>query len=404
MYFAYTAKRADGHTISSTVEADSLTAARAALRREGLFVLKIGAQAIASRQFELPLLNRRGKTGRGDLMMFFSQLNVMCQAGIELAESLRNATQQVINPAFRKVLEAVCQDVEAGVAFSEALSRHPKVFSPTLVAGISAGEQTGDLGSVLERLSLMVRNEMKLQSNIRGMLMYPAVLAAVTMLVLVAMIFIILPQFARVFEDMEKTPPALTQVVIGFGVFMRSHWLASAGFMAVAAFGFATAVKTPAAARAMDEFLLKFRLCRKTSQSLLAGRMLRLMGTLLGSGVPLLKTIELCRSSCKNRLYQELLTDTERSVINGEGLAAVMMQSTILPGGVPQMIQTAERSGKLGQVLLTIGEFYEEEGERRLRDLVKIAEPVIIVALGGIVALIMLSILVPMMDVTTGKF
>ena len=400
MLFAYTAKNPGGQTVTARLECESLASARAHLRREGLFVVTI-EEASRARTSVSTAQRWMQRVSANDLMMFLSQLTIMTQAGVDLAEALHNATEQTLNPSFQKVLKQVCDDVSSGQSFSAAMSKHPHAFTPALVAGVEAGERTGEIAPVLSRLTQLIRNDVKLRSSIKSMMMYPAVLSAVTLLVVVALTFIVLPQFAEVFEDMGRTPPPLTQAIVGFGVALRGNWMIAAGIAAIAAVAGLISSKTEAAKRLRDRTLLHFFLFRKPARALVTGRMLRLLGTLLNSGVPLLDCLKLCQKAISNRLFVDLLKDCEAAVVNGEGLAATLNRTPILPAGVGQMIRTAERSGNLAGVVQTIGEFYEDEGERYLRDVVKIAEPVIIVNLGGVVAVIVLAVLLPLLDVTT---
>jgi type II secretory pathway component PulF len=335
------------------------------------------------------------------MMMFMSQMTIMCQSGVDLAEALTNVTSQITKPKLRLTLEQVAEDVRNGISFSEAASKHPTVFNNSFIAGITAGEQSGEIEAVLERLTQLMRKDVKLKGTIRSMLMYPLVLCCITAMVFAALMFFVLPQFSGVFKDLDRPAPPLTAVLLGLGATLRSNivtiFVVAGGLVCASLFLF----RQPSFHLARDKFLLKFFLIKNTTSCLIAGRLLRLLGTLLSAGVPLVDCIRLCRRSTRNRPFQDLFEAVEDGVMHGEGLAKKMFESTFLPKGAAQMVKTAESSGRLGDILQTLGEYYEDEGERHLRDLVKIAEPAIIVGLGGVVAVIVLAVLIPLLDVTT---
>ena len=402
MNFSYTAKRSSGETIRNFIESDSMTAARQALRREGLFVVSIAKkESSLDRSLASSGLGFKKRVSATDLMIFMSQLTIMCQSGVDLSEALNNVTSQITKPFFRKTLDAVSEDVSNGISLSEAVAKHPEVFSSSFVAGITAGEQSGEIVSVLERLTHLMRNDVKLKGAVRSMLTYPFVLCAITAMVFTALLFFVLPQFATVFADLGKPAPPLTQFLLDLGSTLRKNIVVVLTAIGAAVVTCIAASRSEAVLLTRDKFILNFSLLKKTSRSLIAGRLLRLLGTLLSSGVPLVDCIVLCRKSTNNRLFKQLFVTVEADIMQGEGLAKAMVISKFLPDGAAQMIKTAERSGKLGSVLQTIGEFYEDEGERYLRDVVKIAEPAIIVCLGFVVATIVLAVLVPLLDVTT---
>lgn len=190
---------------------------------------------------------------------------------------------------------------------------------------------------------------------------------------------------------------------MSFGQTVQSNvWLLLATAV-IAGIAIAAASKTSQFKRFIDHGILHFPVLNKAARSLISGRVLRLLGTLLSAGIPLTDCIQLCRRSSKNLLFQQLFQRIESDVLNGDGLSKSLLSVSFLPIGAAQMIQTGEKSGNLGNVLQSIGEYYEEEGERHLRDTIKIAEPAMIVLLGAVVAVIVLAVLIPLLDVTTAS-
>ena len=405
MKFQYQAKKRSGEATSGELESSSIGEARQQLRAQGLFVsslspVKVGGAKSSAGAAGLRLF---GRITKSDLVMMMSQLTIMCQSGIDLAEALENVAQQCTKPAFRTVLEKVHADVSNGSAFSDALKKHPQAFDEMFVAGIASGEHAGTITQVLERLTYLIRGDLRLQSTVWSMLMYPMVLCGVTFLVLNALIFFVLPQFATVFETLEKPVPPLTQLLLDTGTFVRGHLAIVLGSFLGVVIAAAVLRKTQFVRRVWDYATLHVIVVRNATRALLTGRTFRMLGTMLMSGVPLVDGIRLCRSASRNQLFRDLFRQVEQDVLMGEGLGRTLLSAPFLPIGAAQMVVTAERSGKMGEVIKNVGEYYEEQGERSLRDLVKIAEPAVIVFLGVVVAGIVLSIVLPMLDVSTSS-
>jgi type II secretory pathway component PulF len=398
MKYRYKAKNRDGTSLLNELEADSVADARTKLRAQGLFVLEVtaaGQSGVEARE----LWQRR--VSKTDLLMLMSQLTIMCQSGVDLAESLRNLALQCPRPSLKAVLEKVYNDVSSGMSFSLALKRHPRIFDEAFVAGIAAGECSGTITVVLERLTYLIRGEIRLRSTVWSMLMYPIVLCSVTFVVINAMVFFVLPQFSKVFEDLGRQPPPLTRMLLSVGAFASQNGAVILGGVALLAVALHFARKTAVARQLCDHFILHAVVVRSSTRALSTGRIFRLLGTMLQSGVPLVDCIRLCRDASNNRIFKRLFDSVEQDVLNGQGVAKSLLAATFLPAGAAHMVATAERSGRLGQVLQTVGEFYEDEGERHLRDMIKILEPAIILSLGLVVSIVVLSVVLPLLDVST---
>jgi type IV pilus assembly protein PilC len=217
------------------------------------------------------------------------------------------------------------------------------------------------------------------------------------------MLFFVLPQFATIFRDMEREVPPLTSVLLSFGTGIRENWVVLAVLLG-AALGFTIGFrKHPSVRRLFDRTLLNAAFLKNSARALIAGRVFRLLGTMLDSGVPLLESVQLCRNASRNVLFRDLFAQVEQEILQGEGMSKTLVEATFLPPGAAHMVSTGERTGKLGDVLQSVGEYFEDEGERQLRTLVKMLEPAIIIGLGGVVGVVVLSIILPLLDVTTAS-
>ena len=269
------------------------------------------------------------------------------------------------------------------------------------VASIAAAEASGTVTEVLQRLAEMLRNEIRMRNGIMAAISYPAILLGVAFIVVNALVFFVLPQFSKVFEQMGRPAPPLTRFLLDGSTLIRSYWVLIVLVAAVVIVGATQLWRMPAARRYVDWFVLNAVLLRSATRSLYAGRVFRLVGTLLQSGVPLLDAVRLCRGSVRNVLFRQFFDRIESDVMTGKGLAGAVAEADFVPAGASQMLATAERTGKLGYVLGLIGEHFEDEGEQRLRQIVRLAEPAVIVFLGGVVAMVVLAVILPLLDIST---
>lgn len=346
---------------------------------------------------------RRSGVSKTDLMLVTTQLSIMTRAGMDLADAVATVAKQTQNAKVRVVLERVHLQLQEGRSFSAALAEQVHVFGEAFVASVAAGEASGNLTDVLMRLKDLLRNDVRMRSTIRGTLMYPIILTVVAITVVAAMVLFVLPQFATVFRNMGRPAPFLTQLLLDTGEFLRG-WIWLLGFLFCAsAFGIVRFWSSPPLQRLRDRILLNTHGLRNGVRALLTGRVFRLIGTMLISGVPFLDSIRLCRRAVGNIYYRDLFDRIEAEVLAGKSIAPILASSTCIPGGAAEMIATAERTGNLGMVMEMVGEFYEDEGERRVRDLVRLLEPAIIVVMGAIVAVIVAAVMLPLFDLSSSS-
>lgn len=400
MQFRYTAKTMTGDTVSGALAADSRSAAQAQLREQGLFVVGWQADARQARA-RAAVRGRRRRISRKDLLTFTSQFAVMTQAGIDVGTALSTLAHQCSNLTFRESLEKVHAEVMAGKSLSTALKLYPNLFGGSYVATVTAGEASGKLPLVLSRLAAMQRAELRFQTTRRTLLAYPTVLAVVATLVVLGLMFFVLPQFAGVFEQFEMPLPAITQALLAISAVLEAQWLLCIALALGALTAIIAMIKSDQGRYLRDYLLLHSRYVRDVARATLVGRAFRLLGIMLDSGVPLLDGLRLTRSSIGNRLFRSLFDQLEADVLNGRGLAPALTKVEFLPNGAAEMIMTGERTGTLAMVSQVMGEFYEEEGESRLRELATLIEPLIIIVMGVVVAFVVLSVMLPLFDFAT---
>jgi type II secretory pathway component PulF len=396
--YAYTAKSRTGETTQGVLAADSPQQVRQVLRQQGLFALSV-AEAPGGRRGGAE--RRRGRVAPRELMAVTSQWAIMTRAGIDVAGALESLARQCPSASLRATLHDVHREVMEGKAVSAALRNHIGVFGNAYVASVAAGEASGQLPQVLDRLAKMQRCELRLRSTRRALMAYPIVLSSVSGLVILGLMFFVLPQFAGVFAQFDVALPAITQFLLWVSGELRFRWWLWAALIAGAAAGFKAFRASDYGRRWWDHMLLHAAMIRHVSRNLLTGRAFRLLGIMIDSGVPLIEGLRLTQSSIQNVLFRDLFDRLQADVLNGRGLADALAAAPFLPNGAVEMISTAERTGSLGMVTQVMGDYYEEEGETKLRELATLVEPIVIVVMGLVVACIVLAVMLPMFDFAT---
>lgn len=345
--------------------------------------------------------SRGPKVGKRELVDMTSQMAIMMQAGVDMASALESLVRQCKSPVLRGVLQDVHERVLGGNSVSDSMSHYPRVFNVTYIASISAGEAAGRLPEVLRQLADLLRGELRLKNSIRTMMAYPAILCGVSGVVLLALILFVLPKFAEIFSDFDAPLPAITQFLIVISQELRFRfWLWGPVFALIG--GGLYAFRVSNTGRLFwDGFTLNAPIVRDVTRSLLIGRICKLLGIMIDSGVPLLDSLRLARSSLKNTLYRNLFDELEDDVLNGRGLATALLNSEFVPGAASEMVVTAEKTGTLGMVTQMIGIHFEEEGESKLKELVALAEPAITVVMGFLIAMIVMSVMLPLFDLSS---
>jgi type II secretory pathway component PulF len=301
----------------------------------------------------------------------------------------------------RKILAQVHKDVTGGKSISDAMHAQAAVFGDAYVASVAAGEAAGKLPEVLSRLAQFQRTELRVRATVRTLLAYPTLLTAVSSLVVIGLVTFVLPKFVDIFGQFDVSLPVITQVVVAISDVLRQHIFIWLPFLLAAIVGLIVSRNVEGGRRKWDYAMLNLPILRDITRAFYIGRTFRLLGLMIESGVPLLEGLKLTRNSVRNILYRKLFDELEDSILNGRGLAASLINAGFVPAVAAEMVVTAERTGTLGMVTELMGEHYEEEGESKLRELATILEPLIIVAMGVVVATIVMAVMLPMFDIAT---
>jgi type II secretory pathway component PulF len=345
-----------------------------------------------------------GKVSDRELIFFTSQLSLLMETGSSLTESLSTIETQIANRSLREAVQQVSLDVQSGKMLSTALGRKPKLFTSIYVSMIRAGETGGFLVEMLHRLVQILKLKNDLKTKIKSAMAYPAVLIVMSTGVLVFMVTFVLPRFAALFEGKEAILPATTKVLMAASSFAVDRWPLLLGGLVALIVGALFAARSTQGRIFLQRLILRVPLIGVTCRILYASRLLRTLGVMLESGIPLLDGVEVTRGTVGNREYVTFLDHVEESVKEGKSLSEPFAQSPLFAPVVKQMVHTAEMTGSTGTVMLKMADYYEEEMEVRLKTLTAMLEPLIVVVMGSVVGFIAMSLFLPLFKISRSGF
>jgi type IV pilus assembly protein PilC len=324
----------------------------------------------------------------------------MISSGVTILRALYVLEQQTESKPLRETLIKVRKDVEAGLAFSDALERHPKVFSPLYVAMIRSGETGGVLEESLQRISDQLEKEDALRRQVRAAMVYPSVVISFAMIVMLALVAFIVPVFAKVFKDFGGKLPALTQFTVGMSHMLTHRWYILILLTGAAVFGFVKWKKSTWGRPQWDTLKLRVPLkIGDTVQKVALARWSRTFSALVSSGVPILQAIEIVGQTAGNAVVERSMSQVTDSVKRGGTIAAPLKDKPVFPAMVVDMIGVGEETGALDTMLTKVADFYEEEVAAAVKAITSILEPVMIIRVGGMVGFIVISMYLPLFKV-----
>lgn len=395
--YRYQVRSSSGQTVVGVLESQSAASAAAVLRQQGNEVLGLTPVAAANRAQLLEKIKdlNSGKPSLKHVLDFTTQLAVMIRAGIGLRAALEGIADQTEHARFRKVIQGLKTDVESGKQFSEALARHPELFGPLYVNMVRASEMSGSFGKMLDRIAAYTSQQIETRKMVVGAMIYPGVIATMAVGVTVFLLTFVLPKFAGVFEGKEDALPWATTFLMGLSAFVRDQWIILVG-VAVAFFGAVWGFgKTTVGALWYDRLRLTVPVFKRMFRALYISRSLQTMGELINAGVPMLDTLAITGDISGNKLYRKLWREVYGSVKQGRKITHALSRSNLLPHAVIQMIGAGEESGKLGEVLDEISDYYSRQLREAIKSVTSMIEPLMIVAMGSIVGFIAMAIILP---------
>jgi type IV pilus assembly protein PilC len=395
--YAYRALDKQGEIIQDKLEGSGEMAVAHELRQQGLLVIDVKEQTVGQKGILEPF--KRIKLS--DLVVFSRQLATMINAGLPIVRALYVLSEQTENPKLKDVIVAVCKDVEAGSSLSEALEKHPEVFSRLHVEMVRAGEVGGILDGVLLRVADQLERDQDLRRKIRSAMTYPIAVLAFAILAASFMLMFIVPVFAEMFQDLGGTLPLPTRICMLISDILTSIFgvLVYAG-MTLAVIMFLRWKKSEKGRKVWGRAVLRIpaKIGDVVKEATLA-RFARTLATLISAGVPILQTIEITATSSGNWVVEQALLKSRDAIREGIPIYKPLEEEPVFPPMVTRMIAVGEESGDIDGMLTKIAEFYESEVDAAVKALTSIIEPLMVVVVGGIVGAIVISMYLPMFEI-----
>jgi len=388
--------KGNGKPTVGTISAASLQAASELLRARGETVLDLQpVDSAASRKWYQKGINISFGPSTKDIQGFTSQLAVMLRAGISLRTAVEGIADQTENPKFKEMLRQIQRDVESGRQFSEALSRYPKKFGSLYINMVKASEMSGGLSKMLDRIAAYLLQQIETTAMVRGAMIYPGIIGTLAVTVTIFLLTWVLPRFMVMFEGKEHILPVPTKVLLALSDFMVNYWyIVILGVIALV-WGSVFSHGTITGRRFFDTLKLKVPLFKKMFRALYITRSLHTMGQLINAGVPMLDTIGITADIAGNVHYRNLWKRVQTAVKEGKKISQPLQTGNLLPKAVTQMITAGEESGKLGEVLDEVSEYYRRELVGVIKTCTSMIEPLMIIVMGGLVGFIAMSIILP---------
>jgi type IV pilus assembly protein PilC len=400
--YQYETNNAQGKMQAGVISAATLAAASQLLRDRGEYILSLtpiqGGQK--KKAFDINASLSFGPSAK-DVQNFTSQLAVMIRAGISIRSAVEGISEQVINPKFKAILVQMRKDVEGGKQFSDALMRHPKVFSPLYINMVKASELSGGFSKMLDKVAMYLGQQIETSSQVKGAMIYPGIIGTMAVGTTIFLLTFVLPRFLVIFKGKEAALPAPTKFLMALSTFMVDYWYILLAALVAAIWGGLLALKTDWGRVWFDKTKLSVPIFKKLFRALYISRSLHTMGQLINAGVPMLDTISITAEIAGNTMYRRMWRGVYGAVKQGKKISTPLQKSPLLPRSVVQMISAGEESGKLGEVLDEVSEFYSKELKAVIKGVTAMIEPIMIVLMGSVVGFIAMSIILPIFKLSS---
>ena len=388
--FTYTARSFAGDIRTATLEAQSRDDVIAQLRRQRLNVIKIDEAT--------PKKPKRGHIKMRDIVILTRQFSTMINAGLPLVQAMTILAEQSQNKVLSEIMRKVVFDVESGNTVADALGKHPQAFSNLYVNMVAAGEAGGILDTILMRLATFMEKNDALIRKVKGAMIYPSVIMAVAGIAVTVLLIFVIPVFENLFTSAGLALPLPTRIVMGASRFLKGYWYVVLGAIVAAVFMFKRYRATSNGRLKIDKFMLKVPVLGDVLRKSAVSRFTRTLGTLISSGVSILDGLEITAKTAGNRVVQDAIMESRSSIAGGHTIAQPLKKSGVFPPMVISMISVGEQTGGLDEMLSKIADFYDEEVDAAVSNLLSLLEPVMIVFLGVVVGGMVVSMYLPIFD------
>ena len=397
--YEYRARDRGGQVLKSQMEAESEAQVRDALRARNLMILDIKAPKTGlNADIKIPGLTDR-PPGLKQVAVFSKQLATLINAGVPLVQSLAILQRQLDNKTFENVIKKVRGEVESGVPLSEALQEHPKIFGRLFINLVRAGETSGTLDTVLDRIADFQEKQLALQGKIKGALTYPTVVLVFAIGITYFLLTTIVPQFASILTQLNAPLPFITRMLMAVSSFLQNSGLLILAFIAVTVFVYRWYYRTPKGRYVIDDIKLRMPVFGNLIQKSAISSFARTFGLLISSGGNIIESLEITKGTADNAVVEETIENAKNVVVSGDQMSSSLATSKVFPPMVVSMVAIGEETGSLDNMLNKVADFYDREVDEAVESLTAAIEPMMIVFLGGIVGLIVAGMFLPMFSI-----
>ena len=403
--FEYIVKDKSGKDQSGVQESADVSALISTLRSQGFMIIKVSelkkSKALSVTKGPARKPGKGGGVNIDDLVVFSRQMATLVGAGIPLIQALDILADQVEREKFKHILRDMHQQVQGGKSFSDSMEKHFKVFSSLFINMVRAGESSGSLEEILDRVATYFEKTAALQKKVKSAMMYPAGVTSLAFLITFGMMTFVIPKFAEIFEGLGAPLPAPTKMLIEASAFMKTYWYIIIGGIVAFFFIFKQLIQTPAGRLAWDSFKLKMPVFGPIFMKVAVSKFSRTLSTLVKSGVPILSSLDIVSKTSGNRRLEFVITGLMDSVKKGESISGPLMKSDVFPPMVVRMIAIGEETGELEEMLTKVADFYDTEVDTAVDGLTSLIEPLIIAFLGTVIGGIVIAMFLPILTMSS---
>jgi len=393
--FKYKAMTAEGRALEGQYEASSKDDVLLMLRQNQYYPVHIKE---IPKTKDIKLDRFLYKISIKDIAVFCRQFHTMLQAGVSLISCLDILRQQTEKKYFREIIGKVYEKVQQGLTLSEAMNRHNDVFPELLINMVVAGEASGNLDVILNRMAVHYEKETKIINKVRSAMVYPIVLAIVALVVVVFLLVVVLPTFTGLFESSGAALPLPTKILLSMSNFLINYWYIALALLAVITVSIVVLMKVPNVRYSVDRLKFKLPIVKGINQKVITSRFSRTLSTLLSSGLPLLQVLDIVAKIVNNKVVEEGLTKAKEDVKRGVLLSVPVKNMNLFPPMFISMLSIGEESGSIDEILDKTANYYDDEAETALETMTKLVEPLMLVFMAVIIGSIIASIILPMFD------
>lgn len=407
MLFHYKALTKSGEEITDIIDAPEEAAAVQKIRNSGNFVISIKAADSADKKTSSFSISKirdllydfiNKSSAKKQVGLFSRQLSTLLRAGMPLVTALNDIIEQIDNKAFKNIIIDIREKIEEGTSFSNAIARHRDIFSEMYISMIRVGENLGSLDEVIERMSEMEEKKVFLKNRIRAALWYPSFMLAFSSIIVVFLMVNIIPTITGIFVDQQRELPLPTKIVVAMSDFLTTFWVFIPLFIIFLIYIYSRYAATDKGRKKIDEFKMKIPIASRLYNKVLVYRFTLNLGVLVSNKVDLLKSFEIVKKIVDNVIVEKKIEEAAKNIQEGVSISQALKKHDFLPRLVIGMIAAGEASDKVDEMLLNIGKVYENEIDMTVTSITGMIEPIIIIVMGFLIGIIVLSVMMPIME------